>query len=147
MPNVMAAMPNIGGALCSTLQSLANATTGVPCSNAAKTRNPLKFAGVPKTPEPIAAVGGPKFTILRGHVEEEVLPLNQFFSDCRYMPQLRRYSRTKLCDGAEMAIFCVIFASCISSEPRAAHIRHTFSIRTKATPYVHKYGIHPLCDR
>ena len=25
MPNVMAALPNIGGALCSTLQSLANA--------------------------------------------------------------------------------------------------------------------------
>ena len=30
---------------------------------------------------------------------------NKFFSDCRYMPQLRRYSPTKLCDGAEMAIF------------------------------------------
>jgi len=27
----------------------------------------------------------------------------------------------KLCDGAKMAIFCVIFASCISSEPRAEH--------------------------
>jgi len=36
MPNVMAALPNIGGALCSTLQSLAEAHyTGVPCSNAA----------------------------------------------------------------------------------------------------------------
>jgi len=30
---------------------------------------------------------------------------NKFFSDCRYMPQLRRYSPTKLCDGAKMAIF------------------------------------------
>jgi len=39
-------------------------TTRVPCSNAAKTRNPLKFAGVPQTPEPISAVIGPKFTIL-----------------------------------------------------------------------------------
>ena len=38
--------------------------TGVLCSNAAKTRNPLKFAGVPQTPEPISAVSGPKFTIL-----------------------------------------------------------------------------------
>jgi len=37
---------------------------------------------------------------------------------------LRRYSLTKnLCDGAEMAIFCIIFASCISSKPRAAHFR------------------------
>jgi len=35
--------------------------------------------------------------------------LTSFFSDCRYMPQLRRYSRTKLCDGANMAIFCVLY--------------------------------------
>ena len=37
-------------------------TTRVPCSNAAKTRNPLKFAGVPQTPEPISAASAPKFT-------------------------------------------------------------------------------------
>ena len=48
------------------------------------------------------------------------------FSDCRYVPQLRRYSPTNLCDGAQMAIFCIIFASCISSEPRAAHFRPAF---------------------
>ena len=34
------------------------------CSNAAKTRNPLKFAGVPQTNETISAASGPKFTIL-----------------------------------------------------------------------------------
>jgi len=56
MPNVMAALPNIGGALRSTPQSLADATTTVPCSNAAETRNPLKFAGVPQTTERISAV-------------------------------------------------------------------------------------------
>jgi len=33
MPNVMAALPNIGGALCSTPLSLADATTRLPCSN------------------------------------------------------------------------------------------------------------------
>ena len=60
-------------------------TTRVPCSNAAKTRNLLKFAGVPQTTEPISAVRRPKFAILRGHVEE-VLLLKKFFSDCRYMP-------------------------------------------------------------
>ena len=31
-------------------------TTTVPCSNAAKTRNPLKFAGVPQTRQQISAV-------------------------------------------------------------------------------------------
>jgi len=34
------------------------------CSNAAKTRNPLKFARVPQTNETISAASGPKFTIL-----------------------------------------------------------------------------------
>ena len=48
-------------------------------------QNPLKFVGVPQTPEPISAVRGQKFTILSGRVEE-VLLLNKFFSDCRYMP-------------------------------------------------------------
>ena len=43
--------------------------TRVLCSNAAKTRNPLKFSRVPQTHEPISAISGPKFTILRGHVE------------------------------------------------------------------------------
>jgi len=37
------------------------------------------------------------------------LLFNKFFSDCRYMPYLRRYSPTKLCDGAEMAIFCILY--------------------------------------
>jgi len=42
------------------------------------------------------------------------------------MPQLRRYSPTKLWDGAQMANFCIIFVSCIFSEPRAAHFRPAF---------------------
>ena len=78
MPNVMAALPSVGGALCLTPQSLVTPTTTVPCSNAAKTRNPLKFAGVPQTSGPISAASGPKFPILWGHVEE-ILLLNKFF--------------------------------------------------------------------
>ena len=79
-------------------------TTRVLCTNAAKTQNPLKLPGVPQTNERISAASGPKFTILWGHVGE-ILLLNKFFSDCRYMPSLQRYSPTKLCDGAQMAIF------------------------------------------
>jgi len=78
MPNVMAALPNIGGALCSTPQSVLTPTTRVPCSNAVKTRNPLKLAGVPQTTGSFSAASGPKFTILWGHVEE-ILMLNTFF--------------------------------------------------------------------
>jgi len=60
-------------------------TTTVPCSNAAKMRNPLKFAGVPQTTGSISAASGLKFTILWVHLEE-ILLLNKFFSDCRYVP-------------------------------------------------------------
>jgi len=78
MPNMMVALPNVGGALCSTPQSLADAHYYVPCSNVAKTRKPLKVAGVPQTPETISAASMPKFTILWSHVEE-ILLLNKFF--------------------------------------------------------------------
>jgi len=39
-------------------------TAGVLCSNGAKTRNPLKFAGVPQARQQFSAAIGPKFTIL-----------------------------------------------------------------------------------
>ena len=54
-------------------------SSGMPYSNAAKTRNPLKFAGMPQTNETISAASGPKFTILWEHVEE-ILLLNKFFA-------------------------------------------------------------------
>ena len=46
------------------------------------------------------------------------------------------YSPTKLCGGAQMAIFGDFFASCFYSEPRAACFRPASWIRTKATPCV-----------
>ena len=85
-------------------------TTRVLCSNPAKTRKPLKFAGVPQTRQQISAVSGPTFSALWGHVEE-ILLFNKFFSDCRYVPQLRRYSPTivRWCaDGEFLAIFCIL---------------------------------------
>jgi len=45
-------------------------TTLLLCSDAAKTRRPLKFGGVPQTGQPISAARRPKFTILWGHVED-----------------------------------------------------------------------------
>ena len=44
MPNELLALPNIGGALCSTPQGVDDAQ---PCSSAAKARNPLKLVGMP----------------------------------------------------------------------------------------------------
>jgi len=56
MPNVMSALPNIGGVLCSKPQSLADTHY--------KTRKPFKCAGVPQTHQQILAASGPKFAIL-----------------------------------------------------------------------------------
>jgi len=115
MPNVMAALPNISSALCSTPLT---PTTKVPCTNAAKTRNPFKFAGVPQTRQQISAVSGPKFTILAGHVEK-VLLFNNFFpivDICLSSEDIARQS-------CAMVPKWRFFASCISSEPRAAHFR------------------------
>ena len=78
MPNVMAALPNIGGGLCSTPQIWLMPTTRLPCSNAAETRNALKFAWVPQTHQQISAASRPKFSILYGHVGE-ILLFNKFF--------------------------------------------------------------------
>jgi len=96
-------------------------TTRVPCSNAANTRKPLKFAGVPQTRQQISAVSRPKFAILRGHVEE-VLLLNKFFpvvDTCLSCEDTARQS-------CAMVPKWRFFASCICSEPRAAHFRHAF---------------------
>jgi len=80
MPNLMVALQNIGGALFSTPQSLADAHYYMSCSNAAKTQNPLKFVGVPQTTGWISAANGPKFAILWAPVEDISLSLlNKFF--------------------------------------------------------------------
>ena len=97
-------------------------TARVPCSNAAKTRNPLKFAGVPQTRQQISAVSRPKFTILSGHVEE-VLLFNKFFpivDTCLSCEYIARQS------CAMVPKWRFFFASSISSEPCAAHFRQAF---------------------
>ena len=53
-------------------------TIRVPCSNAAKTRNPLKLPGVPQTNERISAASGRSSPYCGGHVED-ILLLNKFF--------------------------------------------------------------------
>ena len=125
MTNVMAALPNIGGALCSLCKVWLTLNTGVPCSNAAKTRKPLKLAGVSQTTGPISAASGPKFTILWGHVEE-ILLLNKFFPTVDMCLNFEDMARQNCAIVPRWPIFDDFFGSCISSEPRAAHFRLAF---------------------
>jgi len=125
------------------------------CSNEAKTRNWLKFAGVPQTRIQISAVSGPKFTILWGHVEE-ILLFNNFFPIVDTCLSCEDYSPTNLCDGAQMAIFSD-FLRPVFSPSRVQHISDMHSKFALRAPYFHtwcafrahhvwKYGRHPICD-
>ena len=71
--------------------------------------------------------------------------LTSFFSDCRYMPQLRRYSPTKLCNGAQMAIFGnflhPVFSASRVQQVSDLHLK--FALRPH---HVWNYGRHPICD-
>jgi len=80
MPNVMAALLNIGGS------PLFNAAKFgwrplLQCRAVMLPRRKTRWnlQGCSKLPD------RPQFTILWGHVEE-ILLLNKFFSDCRYVP-------------------------------------------------------------
>jgi len=91
------------------------------CSNKAKMQSPVKFAGVPQTRQRMSAVSGPKFTVLLGQVEE-VLLFNNFFPivyTCLSCEDIARQS-------CAMVPRWRIFASCIFSQPRAAHFRPAF---------------------
>ena len=111
MPNVMVALPNIGGALYSTPQSVADAHNYIPCSNAAKTRNQLKCGGVPQSNETISAASGPKFTILWGHLQD-ILLLNNFFR-LSIRALVAKIQLDKVVGWCADGDFWRLFASCI----------------------------------
>jgi len=101
----------------------------------------MKLAGMPQTTGPISAASRPKFTVLWGHLEETLL-LNSFFSNVD-VPQLLRYSPTKLYDGARMANFWRFFASCIS----ASRVQHVSDLHPKFAlrpHHVWQYGRLPI---
>jgi len=97
-------------------------TTWLPCSNAAKTRKPLKLAGVPQTTRSIAAASMPKFTILWGHLEEILLLFFPIVDTCLSCKDIARQIVQWCPDGD----FFAFFGSCISSEPRAVHFKPAF---------------------
>jgi len=97
-------------------------TAGVPCSNAAKTGNPLKLAGVPQTGKPISAVSGPKFACK--DMRRRYCCLTIFFpidDTCLSCEDIARQSCAMV--PMQMAIFGDFFASCVFSDPHAAGFR------------------------
>jgi len=120
-------------------------TNRVPCSNAAKTRNPLKLPGVPQTNETISAASGPKFTILWRHVEE-ILLLNMFFPivdmslSCEDIAQ-------QSCGMVPRWRFLATLLGLAFAASRVQHISDLHSKFALGPHHVSKYGRHPTCGR
>jgi len=116
----------------------------MPCSNAAKTRNQLKFAGVPQTPEPMSAVSGPKFTILWGHMEAYCC-LTSFFpivDTCLNCEDIVRQS----CAMVPTWRFLATFLRPVFSVSRVQHVSDLHLKFALRPHHVWKYGRHPICD-
>ena len=115
-------------------------TTRVPCSNAAKTRKTLKFAGVPQTHQQISAVSRPKFTILWGHVGRYRC-LTSFF---------RIVDACLSCEGTARQSCAMMpkwqFLRPVFSASRVQHISDMHSKFALRPHHVWKYGRHPICD-
>ena len=114
-------------------------TTRMPCSSAAKTRNPLKLAGVPQTNEMISAASGPKFAILWGHVEE-ILLLNTFFpivDMCRSCEDIARQSCAMVPRWRSLATFLrPVFA--------ASREQHISDLHSGGDSFRHGFRQHKL---
>ena len=115
------------------------------CSNASKTQNPLKFVGVPQTPEPISAVSGPKFTILSGHVEE-VLMLNKFFFRLPIHALGTKIWPDKVVRWCRYGDFLrPVFAA--SRVQRISDLHSRFALRPHHVPKYGKQSKHPISYR
>jgi len=145
MPNVMAALPNIDGALCSTPRSWLTPSTRVPCSNDAKTRKPLKFAGMLQTNETISAASGPSSPNCADMCRRYCC-LTSFFpivDTCLSCEDSARQS-------CAMVRRWRLFASFLRPVFPASRVQHISDLHSKFAPrphHVYKYGKHPLCDR
>ena len=145
MPNVMVALPNIGGVLCSTLQSMADAQYQMPCSNAAKMRNPLKFAGVPQTTRSISVASGLKFTILWGDMED-ILLLNKFFFRLSIRALIAKTQTDKVVRWCPDGDFGRLFLHPVFSASRVQQVSDLHLKFALRPHHVWKYGRHPICS-
>jgi len=132
MPNMMAALSNVGGVLCSTPQTLADAhySSGVP--------------KLTKRSQPLVGRSSPYCKHVWGRYE--ILLFNKLFpivDTCLSCEDIARQS----CEMVpRRRFFCVIFASCISAS-RVQHISDLHSKFALRPHHVWKYGRHPISDR
>jgi len=116
----------------------------MPCSNAAKTRNPFKFGGVPQTGKPISAAIGPSFTILWGYVED-ILLLNTFFPIVDTCLSCEDTAR-QICAMVPRWRILATFLRPVFSASRVQQFSDLHLKFVLKPHHVWKYGRHPICD-
>jgi len=114
-------------------------TARVPCSNSAKKRNALKFAGVPQTRQQISAASMGRSSPYCKDMWMRYCCLT-FFSNCRYVPELRRYSSTNCAMVRRW-----LFLSPVFSASRVQHVSDMHPKFALRPHHVWKYGRHPIC--
>ena len=140
----MAALLNIGDALCSTPQSLADAHYYMPCSNADKTRKPLKVAGCPKLPkrsQPLVGRSSPYCGDMRRYCcLTSFFPIVDTYFSCE---DIARQS----CWMVPRLRFLASFLRPVFSTSHVQHISDLHSKFALRPHHVWKYGRHPISDR
>jgi len=119
-------------------------TTRMPCSNAAKTRNPLKFAGVSQTPnrfQPLLCQSSPYCEDMWGRycclisffpIVDVCLSCEDIaLQNCAMVPRWRLFGD---------------FMGPAFPASRAQHISDLHSKFALGPHHVSKYGRHPICD-
>ena len=145
MPNLMVALPNIGGTLCSTRKVWLTLTTWLPRSNAAKTRKPFKVTGVPKLPkrsQPLVGRSSPYCE----DMWRRYCCLTSFFpivDTCLSCEDIARQS----CAMVHQWRFFASFLRPVFPVSRVQHISDLHSKFALRPHHVQKYGRHPVCDR
>jgi len=115
-------------------------TTWLPCSNAAKSRKPVKLVG-----KPMLATSEPKFTILWRYLED-ILLLNKFFfqivDTCLSCEDIARQS----CATVPRWWFLATLLRPVFSAMRMLHVSDLHPKFALRPHHVWKYGRHPICD-
>jgi len=125
MPNLMVALSNVGGALCSTPQSLADAHYLTAVQERCQDAKAVEISwGAPNYRIDLSCQYRPKFAILLGHLEELLL-ITSFFpivDTCLRCEDVVRQSCTMVRRWRLFGNF-LRPALCIYSEPRSARFR------------------------
>jgi len=121
-------------------------STLLPCSNAAKSRNPLKLAGVPQTGKPISAARGlHRSSLYCGDIWRTYCCLTSFFlivDTCFSCEDIARQS----CAMVPRWRFLATFLHPVFSEGCVQHVSDLHPKFALRPHHVWKYGRHPICD-